>query len=233
MKNQQRYVPELFGALLLIGVVTTTMTGSGDSDKLGPVESLTLHGEDEELTISNGEGRISWGDEKTSRAWSIGFMEVGKALSQLMKADHFIDAREELEEELEESMSSSKDTLDALREEGQQMQPDDPAIPDMRHRWDRAYAEFQRLQKLASESRAGLLAEQMESSYSEVVEAVNVVAERLKIDMVLRFIPPDGEFNQGNPDSMIVQIRLRTALRLPEGIDITDEVLGELGLDDQ
>ena len=50
--------------------------------------------------------------------------------------------------------------------------------------------------------------------------------------MVLRFIPPDGEFEQGNPDSTIMQIRLRSALRLPEGLDITDEVLAELGLDD-
>ena len=28
-----------------------------------------------------------------------------------------------------------------------------------------------------------------------------------------------------------MQIRLRTALRLPEGVDITDDVLVELGLD--
>lgn len=233
MKKQQRYLPELLGALLFIGVVTTSITGSDDTDKLGPVESLMFHGEDEELTISNKEGRLSWGEEDTSRAWSVGFMEVGKGLSQLMKADHYIDAREELNEELQKSMSSSKDALDALRVEGQQMQPDDPAIPDMRQRWDRAYAELQRLQKLASESRAGLLAGQMESSYNEIVEAVNVVAERLNIDMVLRFIPPDGEFNPGNPDSMMMQIRLRTALRVPEGIDITDEVLSELGLDAQ
>ena len=233
MKNQQQYLPELLGALLFVGVVTASLTGSDNTDKLGPVESLTIHGADKELTITNSEGRISWGDEKTSRAWSVGFMEVGKALSQLMKADHFIDAREELNEVLEKSMLSAKESLDALREEGQQLQPDDPSIPEMRQRWDRTYAELQRLQKLATETRARLLAEQMESSYNEIVEAVNVVAERLKIDMVLRFIPPDGEFNQGNPDSMIMQIRLRTALRLPEGIDVTDEVLAELGLDAQ
>lgn len=233
MEKQQRYLPELLGALLFVGVVTTSITGSDDLDKLGPVESLTFHGEDEELSISNTNGRISWGDEETSIAWSVGFMEVGKALSQLMKADRFIDAREELNEELQKSMSSSKEALDALRVEGQQMQPDDPSIPEMRQRWDRAYAELQRLQKRASESRAELLAGQMESSYNEIVEAVNVVSERSKIDMVLRFIPPDGAFNQGNPDSMMMQIRLRTALRVPEGVDITDEVLAELGLDAQ
>ena len=130
-------------------------------------------------------------------------------------------------------MSSARSSLESLREEGQSLQPDDPSVPEMRQRWDQAYAEFQRLQKIAVETRARLLAEQMESSYTEIVEAVNVVSERLEIDIVLKFIPPDGEFNLGNPDSMMSQIRLRTALRIPEGIDITDEVLAELGLDAQ
>ncbi len=233
MRAHQRYLPELFGALLLVTVVTTTITGSDNPDKLGPIESLTIHGEDEELTISNHGGRISWGDQETSKAWSVGFMEVGKALSQLMTAEHFIDEREILEEDLQKTMSSARDTLDALREEGQGLQPDDPSIPEMRQRWDQTYTELQRLQKLAGEARAALLAEQMKSSYDEIVEAVNVVGERLHIDMVLRFIPPDGEFNLSNPDSIMSQIRLRTALRVPEGIDITDEVLAELGLDAQ
>jgi Skp family chaperone for outer membrane proteins len=233
MSKQQRFLPEFFGALLFVGVISTTITGSDNSDKLGPIESLTIQGEDIELTISNSDGRISWSDQKTSTVWSVGFMEVGKALSQLMKAEHFLDARESLNDELQEMMSSARSNLDSLREEGQSLQPDDPSIPEMRQRWDQAYAEFQRLQKIAVETRARLLAEQMESSYTEIVEAVNVVSERLEIDIVLKFIPPDGEFNLGNPDSMMSQIRLRTALRIPEGIDITDEVLAELGLDAQ
>ena len=233
MSKQQRFIPELFGALLLIGVISTSITGSDNSDKLGPIESLTIQGEDKELTITNSDGRLSWGDQKTSTVWSVGFMEVGKALSQLMKAEHFLDARDSLEDELQETMSSARSSLDSLREEGQSLQPDDPSIPEMRQRWDRTYSEFQRLQKIAAEARARLLAEQMESSYTEIVEAVNVVSERLHVDMVLKFIPPDGEFNIGNPDTIMSQIRLRIALRVPEGIDITDEVLAELGLDAQ
>ena len=233
MRTQRRYLPELFGVLLIVGVITTSITGSDNADKLGPIESLTIQGEDKELTMTNSDGRLSWGDQKTSTVWSVGFMEVGKALSQLMKAEHFLDARESLEDALQETMSSARSALESLREEGQSLQPDDPSVPEMRQRWDRTYAEFQRLQKIAAEARARLLSEQMESSYTEIVEAVNVVSERLEIDIVLKFIPPDGEFNRGNPDSLMSQIRLRTALRLPEGIDITDEVLAELGLDAQ
>ena len=77
------------------------------------------------------------------------------------------------------------------------------------------------------------MAKQMQESYDEIIEAVNVVSERMNIDIVLRFIPPDGEFEGGTPDSTIMQIRLRSALRLPDGLDITDEVLSELGLDDE
>jgi Skp family chaperone for outer membrane proteins len=233
MSKQQRFIPELFGAFLLIGVISTSITGSDNSDKLGPVESLTIQGDKEELTISNSGGRISWDEHGTSTVWSVGFMEVSKALSQLMQASHFNDERESLDEQFRDTLSSARKLLDELRDESQGFQPDDPSIPKIRQRWDRAYAEFQRVQKLATETMAGLLAEQMESSYSEIVEAVNVVAERLKIDMVLRFIPPDGEFKTENPDSMMAQIRLRTALRVPDGIDITDEVLAELGLDSQ
>jgi len=88
------------------------------------------------------------------------------------------------------------------------------------------------MQQLGADARGALYAEQMQESYKEIIEAVNVVAERMNIDMVLRFIPPDDEFEQGNPDSIIMQIRLRSALRTPKGLDITDEVLAELGLDD-
>ena len=92
MSKQQRFIPELFGALLLVGVISTSITGSDNSDKLGPIESLTIQGEGKELTLTNSDGRLSWGDQKTSTVWSVGFMEVGKALSQLMKAEHFGEA---------------------------------------------------------------------------------------------------------------------------------------------
>ena len=159
-------------------------------------------------------------------------METGKALSQLLQADHFLDARDELNEELKEQIASARSLMESLREEGQNLDPESPEAPAFRQRWESAYGEFQKMQQLVAESRATLMSEQMQNAYNEILEAVNVVSERMNIDMVLRFIPPDGEFEQTTPDATIMQIRLRTALRLPEGIDITDDVLAELGLDD-
>ncbi len=217
---------------LLIGVISTSLMSNDDTGALGPADSIVLAGDDGDVTITNSEGRISWGEKKTSTVWSIGFMETGKALSQLLKADHFKETREDLNSELKAEMAIARAALEEVVEEAKGLENEDPNAVEIRQRWQQLYDEFQYMQKIGADARGALLAKQMQESYNEILEAVNVVSERMNIDMVLRFIPPDGEFEQGNPDSTIMQIRLRTALKLPDGIDITDEVLAELGLDD-
>ncbi|MDP7008256.1 MAG: OmpH family outer membrane protein [Phycisphaerales bacterium] len=227
-------LPLLIAASLLAStVLTASLQSSEDDGKLGPLDSITLAGKDGDLSITNAEERISWGEEKTSRVWSVGFMETGKALEQLMKAEHFVEARNDLDAELEEGLQAARDVLDELMERGKTIEPDDPEFPQLRQQWETAYRNLENLQQEGMRIRGELAAEQMEESYNEVLEAVNVVSDRLNIDMVLRFIPPDNEFEGSSPDSAIMQIRLRTALRLPDGIDVTDEVLSELGLDMQ
>jgi Skp family chaperone for outer membrane proteins len=215
--------------ILFASVITTVVIGGDDPKKSGPFDSITLAGK-KDLTLKNVDDHISWGDEKANTVWSIGFMETGKALSQMLQADHFLDARNELDEELKEQISDARELMESLQEEGQTLDPESPEVPSFRQRWESAYGEFQKMQQLVAEARATLMAEQMQEAYNEILEAVNVVSQRMSIDMVLRFIPPDGEFEQTTPDATIMQIRLRTALRLPEGIDITDDVLSELGL---
>jgi Skp family chaperone for outer membrane proteins len=217
---------------LFVAVITTTLMSTEKTGTLGPADAVVLAGSDGDLTVKNSDGRMSWGDKKTSTVWSVGFMETGKALSQLLQADHYMEAREELNAELAQSIVETRNALEAVKVQAQSLEPDDPNTGALRQKWEQLYDEFQKLQQLAADARAALLADQMQESYAEIIEAVNVVSERAQVDMVLRFIPPDGEFEQGNPDSTIMQIRLRSALRLPEGLDITDEVLAELGLDD-
>ena len=121
--------------------------------------------------------------------------------------------------------------MQELWEEGKSMSPDDPDADDFRQRYEQTYAELQEFQKRANAARAALAAEQMQEAYSEVLAAVNVVADRLHIDLVLRFIPPDEPIEPGPPNAITAQIRLRSALRLPDELDITDDVLAELGHD--
>jgi len=229
MNTNSTLVPITIATVLFASLVTTAVIGGDDATKLGPLESITLSG-DKDLTIKNVDDHLSWGDNKTNTVWSIGFMETGKALSQLLQADHFLDARDELNEELKDQIEDARELMESLQEEGQAMDPDSPDAPAFRQRWESAYGEFQKMQQLVAEARSTLMAEQMQEAYNEILEAVNVVSQRRNIDVVLRFIPPDGEFEQTTPDATILQIRLRTALRLPKGIDITDDVLSELGL---
>ncbi|MBT4584472.1 MAG: hypothetical protein HOC93_05260 [Phycisphaerae bacterium] len=229
---QHKLTPFIIATSLFLSIVLTqSLQSSEENGKLGPIDSITLAGSDGDITVKNSDERISWGEEKTSKVWSVGFMETGKALEQLMKADHFVEVRDELDEELEESLKAARETLDEIRERGRSLEPDDPEGPALMQEWESAYRNFEQIQQASIKKRGELAAEQMEESYNEVLEAVNVVSDRLNIDMVLRFIPPDSEFEGNSPDAAIMQIRLRTALRLPEGIDITDEVLSELGLE--
>jgi Skp family chaperone for outer membrane proteins len=230
MNMQSKFYSISIAMLLLAGVITTAVIGGNETGKLGPLDSITLAGE-KELTIKNADGHIAWGDDKTNKVWSIGFMEEGKALSHLLQTEHFLDKRNSLDDELKTQISEARAQMETLQAEGNLLDPDSPDAPAFRQRWEAAYGEFQKLQKLVAEVRATLMAEQMEAAYIELLEAVNVVSERMNIDMVFRFIPPDGEFEIATPDAVIMQIRLRTALRIPEGVDITDDVLVELGLD--
>ena len=160
-------------------------------------------------------------------------MEVGKALSQMMEASHFVDARTELQQNLEERLQEARDVLDIIMEEAQALPQDSDEHPAMRQRWDQAMGEFQQLQQIATEQQGALFASQMIEAYEEIITAVEVVAENKNVDVVLRFIAPDEPIETSNPDVAIMQIRLRTALAYPKGIDLTDDVLTELGLESQ
>jgi hypothetical protein len=64
-----------------------------------------------------------------------------------------------------------------------------------------------------------------------VIAAVDVVADRLGIDVVFRFIPTANDFQSFNSGQAYVSVRARIALKYPEALDITDEILEELALD--
>ena len=73
----------------------------------------------------------------------------------------------------------------------------------------------------------------MQKAYKELTSAVNVVADKLGVDIVLRFIPTDNEFKAVNGDQALSEVRLRSAVKYPEKLDITSEVLEELSLQDK
>ena len=79
-------------------------------------------------------------------------METGKALSQLLKADHFKEARQELDDELSGQMEETRAGLDAISEEAKSIDPEDPNTHEIRQRWEQLYDKFQKLKKIGAES---------------------------------------------------------------------------------
>ena len=66
-----------------------------------------------------------------------------------------------------------------------------------------------------------------------VVGYVEIVADRKGIDTVYRFIPTSEPFEAENPEQAMMAIRLRDALRYPEELDITTDVMEELHLEEE
>ena len=72
--------------------------------------------------------------------------------------------------------------------------------------------------------------ELLQGAIENVADAVAVVCENRKIDLVYRFIPTENEFMSQSLEQAQTQIQLRTFVKYPEEVDITEAVMEELGL---
>jgi hypothetical protein len=80
--------------------------------------------------------------------------------------------------------------------------------------------------------REKFLAQQIEEAYRELVAAVEIVAERREVDLVIRFMPTGDPFEADTLMTAREQVLGRTFLEYPDAIDLTAEVLRELGIND-
>jgi hypothetical protein len=203
---------------------------------LGPASSVTLENEDaESLTLIVAEKRLAWGDAPQKRLYSAGYVHIGKALSALLKGDSFIEENEALQGELQAAQQALMEAFKSVQERIEGLTPEDSEFEAISKEGQGLLQQRDRLIQQANVAKATLGAEQVERAYRELVDAINVVADRLEIDLVHRFIPTDDSFEvQPGPGAFqaaMLQIRLRSVLRYPEDIDITSEVLDELGIE--
>lgn len=199
-------------------------------EELGPADALLLNGSEGELSITNGDGRVAWSDQDTSRAWAIGAVNLSAILPDLLKRDSYLEEIQELEALALEQNGEFEQSFKALQDEYGEIGPDDPKFPEAQQRAQALMAQYNEWQQKTLQIRAKKAAEQLEEAYREVIEAVEVVAEKQNIDIVYRFIPTTDEFNSDAPEQAAEQIRLRTLLRYPEQIDLTENISEELGL---
>ena len=197
---------------------------------LGPADSLRLTDGDKEVVVRAKKGRVAWGESDFKQTYAIGFIDIGKVLNPLMDAGALKEDRDRLSKELQDTESDYKSKLDAY---GEQIKGMDRQSPEAQAKLDEArkvYSEYMEWGQKAVGQRNKLNAQQMEKSYKELVSAVDVVADKLGIDIVLRFIPTEKEFTAEDGEQALTEIRLRTALKYPNALDITNEVLEELSI---
>ncbi|MCH2139548.1 MAG: OmpH family outer membrane protein [Phycisphaerales bacterium] len=228
------------GSLLLVAVGNFATHAEADDAStlptLGPASSLTLENEEaESVALRVDEKRISWGDKPQQRIHSIAYVHTGKALSALLQGSSYREEVEALNDELTEAQQAIAEAFEEMQEKMQGVTPDDPEYERIGQEGQQLLQQRDRFVQQANTARAMLGAEQVERAYRELVDAVNVVADRLDIDIVNRFIPTDDAFEtQPSPQAFqnaMMQIRLRSLLRYPEDVDITEEVMEELGIE--
>ena len=247
MQPRERLI--VYGLLfVLLGVNVAVLLGAGQASAFAQdpladthdatpataaaVNSLTLSGEDgSDIVLRNRGQRLAWGDAAHDRAYSIGYVYIGRVLKQLMQAEEFEEDRERLITELNETDADYRGQLDDIRAQLGPLEEGSEEAGQILQQGQLIYEEFSRWQQQAIAQRGKLDAEHLERAYRNMIDAVEVVSDRKDIDTIYRFIPTDEAFQADNPDQAMVAIRLRTALRYPNELDITDDVMDELSLD--
>ena len=240
MNTRERIV--IYGALALLGALNlSTVLGLGSpkafaepsafDESLGPASSLTLTGEEEPLVLRNNTGHLAWADNAHSQAYSVAFVAPGKAMEPLLRAEQYAEERKELEDELRSQDQGFQQRIGAFEQQNAGITPDDPRAPEVQQTYQAMRAEYEQW-RMQANARMGLLtAGHIEKAYREMLAAVEVVAERQGIDIVLRFIPTADDFGAVNPPQAYLATRQRLALVYPEALDITDAVLEELSVE--
>ncbi len=215
---------------------TTEADDAIEAPVLGPASKLVLENTDaESITLQVEADRVSWGKQPQQRIHSVAYVHGGKALAARLQGESFQEEHRLLNDELSEAQRGIMAAFEAMQEKMQGLTPEDPAFEAATQEAEALVQQRERFLQHANAAKATLSADQVERAYRELVDAVNVVADRLGIDTVNRFIPTDDPFEiAGGPNALnqaMLQIRLRSVLRYPEEIDITEEVMEELGIE--
>ncbi len=240
MNNRERLVIYALLAVLLavnltglVGRTTTPALAEDPPTGVEPASAVALTGTDgaDTLVVRNRKGRLAWGEDAHQQAYTTSYVYIGKVLKPLMQSAALRDDRERLVSELSEAEADFRARLESLRAEFNAMDPETEEAREKTQEAAAVYQEYQAWQQEAMARRARLDATHLERAYRELVEAVEVVADRKGIDLVFRFIPTDEEFAAETPEQALTAIRLRTAIRYPKALDITDDILEELSLE--
>ena len=200
---------------------------------LGPADAVILTGKDTNLTLRNVEGHLAFGEQATAKAWSIGAVGSDKIMKLLLKSERFEDERKRLEETAKSKDEDFRKRYTELETKYKDVDPKAPGFEGGRQEVEGFFKEVEAWRKEIGEKLGKLQAEQIEKAYREMTAATDVVADRNKVDIVLRFVPTSQPFTSNSPAVAMLQVQVRTFLHYPETIDLTPELIKELSLKDE
>jgi Skp family chaperone for outer membrane proteins len=240
MNNRERIA--IYGALILLAATSLAALCGGSrpaaaaanepaGERLGPAETLTLVEDGTPLVLRNRGDRLAWSDSDHARAFSIGFVHVGRAVGPLLEAEQYKEELARLRQELQEHDQEMTERITAFLQENRDVEPDDPRAAEIQRAYQGMLQELERVRREGAQRLDQLQAEQVERAYRDFVAAVEVVAQRRQIDIVFRFIPTADEFQVPTLAAAYIAVRSRIAVKYPPGLDITDEVLQELAIE--
>ncbi len=210
----------------------TSVAGAGSpipEEVLGPADRIELNGPDGTVDVRAAGNAVGWGESPFQRTWSVATVDVPKLVRRLMESDRFDEDRAQLREEADAQNLEFQSRFKDFQEANAEVTPESPEFPQIQARFQEMMEEYQKWQQgtLAIQQKLG--AEQIEAAFNEMVEAIDIVAEEEKIDLVLRFVPVDEAFKVDMMDAANIQVQRRLLLHYPESIDITAKVEQELG----
>ncbi|MCP4836655.1 MAG: hypothetical protein GY895_18040 [Phycisphaera sp.] len=238
MHRVERFLVHALLLVLLVAVfsdrpfvgTTADAEPSRLEETIGPADRLVLLRDGKEIDVTAAANGISWGDAPTARAWSLGAVDVSRLLGSLVESERFAADRVSFQEEAESQQREFEERFEAFREEFGELKPEDPDFARAQASWESLRQEFSQWQQGTMAIQQKLASEQIEAAYRELVEAVDIVAERSGIEIVLRFVPVDDPFEADNIELTSEQVQRRLMIRYPDAIDLTSKVESELGL---
>ncbi len=219
------------------GVLLAALLGAAggrllDKVILGPADEIVLSGTPAPLTLSNQDGRLAWGSQPSNRVLSLGTLHLDRIMRAILQSTSYEAERRTVTEEAETQNKDFESRFKELEQKYGHLTKESPEYPEaeaafrgLRGEFDAWVAGMQRIQ-------SRLAVEQMERAYKEILVAVDVVAERDGIDLIMRFVPAERPFEAGSVADAMLQIHARPMLHMPESIDVTDAVMKEMAVSD-
>ena len=196
---------------------------------LGPADALVLSGKSD-LRVTNVDGRISWSDQPSSRAYSIGTVHVVRILGALLQSDKFSSEKSELGSARQKKGEEFEARYKSMLEKAKGIDKDSPDFPAVRAEFEDFQKEYSAWNAQSDKEFDEMYTRHYQTAYADLREAVEVVSDRRKIDLVMRFVPASDKIASGEEASIAQQLMARTFLRSPDSIDITEDILTEMNL---